>query len=251
MQWLEWEGFRFLTSQESTFSRCFGANIAGVLLYEQSLRVFFGGNWEYGTNIVPFDAFSCSVSLSPSPTNHVWIEQHLTIYKRKEKIKTRGFNFTMKMEVTFGGFCLQRTKLFPASLLSFALSFLYSVSCNVNTCFFAVKKKPKKHMTNYDRWEMWLKLRYGLIAATKRTWIPPWHKARAMEYATLVKFPRRTTWIVPFGMLFSTIATAKLLPSTNFTLSWGCLLKKRSPFLLSPSSWIICMYQISDIARFM
>lgn len=143
MQWLEWEGFRFLTSQESTFSRCFGANIAGVLLYEQSLRVFFGGNWEYGTNIVPFDAFICSVSLSPSPTNHVWIEQHLTIYKRKEKIKTRGFNFTMKMEVTFGGFCLQRTKLFPASLLSFALSFLYSVSCNVNTCFFAVKRKPK------------------------------------------------------------------------------------------------------------
>ena len=60
------------TSQEWTFSREEGINIAGVLWYRQSFRNFFGGNCEQGINKVPFGTFNCSSSVNPSPTNHIY-----------------------------------------------------------------------------------------------------------------------------------------------------------------------------------
>lgn len=67
--------------------------------------------------------------------------------------------------------------------------------------------------------------------------MPLWHKARAREEATLEKVPARRTWVVCLGMVFNTTATAKLLPSTTFTLSSGCLRIYSSPLLLSSSPY--------------
>lgn len=49
--------YEIITSHESRFSKCLGANIAGVVKYEQSLRFLVGGKEEKGMKIVPFCAF--------------------------------------------------------------------------------------------------------------------------------------------------------------------------------------------------
>ena len=75
------------------------------------------------------------------------------------------------------------------------------------------------------------------IWGVKHTWMPCLHKSTAIAQATLVILPRRSTWVVPLGMLFRTMAAARLLPSTTFIFSWGFLLTLTPPYPLSSSPY--------------
>jgi hypothetical protein len=65
------------------------------------------------------------------------------------------------------------------------------------------------------------------------TWMPISHKAVAVPWATLEVILERNTFFVPKGMLLSTTAVAKPLPSTSRTLSFGYFCINSSPLLLS------------------
>jgi len=66
------------------------------------------------------------------------------------------------------------------------------------------------------------------------------HKALAMANATLLNLPRRSTWFVPLGMLFNTVAAARLLPSTIFIFNCGNLRIWSSQCAFS---WCFCTHQ--------
>jgi len=53
------------------------------------------------------------------------------------------------------------------------------------------------------------------------TFIPFWHRVRANTEAILESFPTSWTFFVPGGRPLRTVATAKPVPSTIFTLSFG------------------------------
>lgn len=65
------------------------------------------------------------------------------------------------------------------------------------------------------------------------TWMPISHKAIAVSWATLEVILERNTFFVPKGMLLSTTAVAKPLPSTSRNLSFGYFCINSSPLLLS------------------
>lgn len=65
------------------------------------------------------------------------------------------------------------------------------------------------------------------------TWIPRWQRDEASTVETLVASPRRSTPLVPRGIMWRTAATAKLVPSTILVFRFGFLITYSSPLLFS------------------
>jgi hypothetical protein len=65
------------------------------------------------------------------------------------------------------------------------------------------------------------------------TWIPRWQRDEASTVETLVASPRRSTSLVPRGIMWRTAATAKLVPSTILVFRFGFLITYSSPLLFS------------------